>query len=259
MDLLALQIESWDQVHYAEIPEFDVKVGDQVIFHLETGTDLALVVGKIDMRPEELRGETRKVLRLATSEDRQRLESHHQQKLEIFHYCQQAVEKLGLEMKLVDNHIAIDGSRIIFGFIAEGRVDFRELVKDLTHHFQKTIRLQQMGIRDEARLCGDIGPCGRELCCRRFLHQLASVTSDYAKIQGVEHRGCERLSGVCGRLKCCLSYELIMYQELAQKLPAVGTTFKTPQGSGTVISQNVLRQSVNVQLEQNKIVEVPAK
>ncbi len=259
MKHIALQIQPWDQLHYASEPNFEIAPGERVLVQMECGIDLAQVVGRVELNADDTRTMPKTILRKATSEDLTRQEQQNERRHEILKYCQELIQKYKLDMKLVDCHVAYDGGRIIFGFIAEERIDFRELVKELTRHFQKTIRLQQMGIRDEARLCGDVGPCGCELCCRRFLKQLSSVVSDYAKIQGVEHRGCERLSGICGRLKCCLTFELKTYQELAKTLPQIGETIKTVKGPGQVLSLNVLRQSANVRVNADTIIEVSMK
>lgn len=201
MELLELQTESWDQTHYAKIPEYDLVKGEYVVIQFENGQDLAKIVNikKIDEPESRLSAVT--VTRKVTENDIKKYDELNKSKIEALKHCKDLVQKYKLPMKLVDCHFSLDGGRVIFGFIADGRVDFRVLVKELTRHFQKTVRLQQMGIRDEAKLFGDIGACGRLLCCRKFLNELSSITSDYAKVQGVEHRGCERLSGVCGRLK----------------------------------------------------------
>jgi cell fate regulator YaaT (PSP1 superfamily) len=164
-------------------------------------------------------------------------------------------------MKVVDAHFSFDGGRLIFPFIADGRVDFRQLVKDLTHHFQKSIRLQQIGIRDEAKITGDFGSCGRQLCCKTHLKSLVSITSELAEVQQIAHRGSERLSGQCGRLRCCLAYEGKNYEELASNLPAIGSTIKTPQGKGEVIGWHTLKQTVDVALngDRNNVIEFSLK
>jgi len=161
-------------------------------------------------------------------------------------FCKKMASKHKLPMKLVDVHYSFDGSRLTFAFIADGRIDFRDLVKDLTRHFSRTIRLQQIGIRDEAKLIGDYGHCGRPLCCGRFLKDLTSISSEMAEIQQVAHRGSERISGICGRLMCCLAYEENGYEELAKKLPAIGTRVDVDGKKGVIVGHHVLKQSVDV-------------
>ena len=163
-------------------------------------------------------------------------------------------------MKLVDIHFSYDGKRITFAFIAEGRVDFRELVKDLTRKFQKSVRMHQIGVRDEARVAGDIGPCGRILCCKKILKgNYGGTTTEMAYAQQVAHRGLERLSGQCGRLKCCLKYELADYEELKKNLPAIDSIVKTSKGKGKVVGWEILKQVVKVDLGDRTIIEVPIK
>jgi cell fate regulator YaaT (PSP1 superfamily) len=175
--------------------------------------------------------------------------------------CKTLVAKHNLPMKLVDVHFAFDGSRLTFAFIADGRVDFRDLVKDLTRYFNRTIRLQQIGIRDEARIMGDVGHCGRTLCCRGHLFELQSITSEMAELQQCAHRGSERISGVCGRLMCCLSYEQNGYENIAANLPAIGSVLKVDGKKGTVVGHHILKRTVDVRLigdngEEGMIVEV---
>lgn len=163
-------------------------------------------------------------------------------------------------MKLVDVHFSFVGNRVNFAFIADGRVDFRDLVKDLTSHFNKLIRLTQIGIRDEARFSGDCGHCGRQLCCRGFLRDFSSIGSDMAEAQQVIHRGSERISGCCGRLMCCLAYEYEGYKEMAAKLPPIGERISVDGKRGMVVGCHVLKQTVDVEIENGRdgrtIVEV---
>jgi cell fate regulator YaaT (PSP1 superfamily) len=169
-------------------------------------------------------------------------------------------------MKLIDVRFSFDGGKIIFAFTSRGRVDFRDLVRDLTHKFQKSIRLQQVNVREEARVTGDVGPCGRTLCCKSFLDDVGNITLEKAQNQQIVHWGPDRLSGVCGRLKCCLEYEDGLYQELAKNLPVIGRRVKTDSGSGEVIGWHILKQSVDVRLDKKDaedgrptIIEVPIK
>ena len=158
-------------------------------------------------------------------------------------------------MKLVDCGFSFDDTRLTFAFTSDTRVDFRELVKDLTRQFQKKIRLQQIGIRDTLKQVGGIGPCGRNLCCHRFLDDLGNISTDLARDQQIEQRGSDRLSGTCGRLKCCLAYEAEGYKDTAQKFPPVGTMIKTSQGKGKVINWNILKHSVDVRIDDETVIE----
>ena len=190
--------------------------------------------------------EIKPILRKATGIDLEKMPDEEQKK-EAFKYCKTMISRLGLPMKLVGVHFAFDASRLTFSFIADGRVDFRELVKDLTRHFNRTIRLQQIGIRDEAKVMGDFGHCGRKLCCKYFLRDLVSITSEMAEVQQCVHRGSERISGVCGRLMCCLAYEQLGYEEAGKKMPAIGARVRVDGKRGVVVSQNLLKQSVDVE------------
>jgi len=166
--------------------------------------------------------------------------------------CKQLIIEHELPMKLVDVHISFDNSKASFAFIADGRVDFRSLVRDLTRTFNKTIRLQQLGIRDEARITGDIGHCGRNLCCRTHLKDLVSITSEMAEVQQCAHRGSDRISGVCGRLMCCLSYEEEGYKELDKKMPKIGTKVNVDGRKGVIVSQHHLKETVDVEFPAGK-------
>jgi len=151
-------------------------------------------------------------------------------------------------MKLIDCYCSFDSNRLTFSFIADGRVDFRNLVKELTKQFKKTIRLQQLGVRDEAKLTGDIGSCGRGLCCQGHLKELGNVSTEYAKDQMIAHRGSDRLSGQCGRLKCCLAYEEDFYKEELKDYPKIGEKVKTKSGTGYVIGINILSKTFDVRV-----------
>ena len=155
-------------------------------------------------------------------------------------------------LKLVGVNFSFDNSRVTFAFSAEGRVDFRELVKELTYHFNKSIRLNQIGTRDEAKTMGDCGPCGKSLCCKKFIKDFSSITSEMAETQQVVHRGSSRISGICGRLMCCLAYEQQGYEEMCKKLPAVGTRVNVDGKRGVIVGHHVLKQSVDVEFDADK-------
>lgn len=210
--------------------------------------------------PAAKKKELKPIMRKASVVDLERLPSK-EKKEEAIKFCKEMTSKHQLPMKLVDVHFAFDGSRITFAFIADGRIDFRELVKDLTRRFNRTIRLQQIGIRDEAKLVGDCGHCGRRLCCNRFLSELTSITSDMAEMQQCAHRGSDRISGICGRLMCCLAFENKGYEELGKKMPAIGTKVKVDGQRGVVVGHHILKQSVDVKFpaesgEGSTVVEV---
>ena len=264
-----IQFSSWDRFYAFNPGDLFIKEGDSAVVTTSQGADIGRVIEFQDLSEEETAalGEIRPIDRIATREDYDMFLANNSQekKSQALDYCHQAVRKYDLEMKLIDCYSSFDNNRLTFAFIADGRVDFRNLVKDLTRHFQKSVRLHQLGVRDEAKIAGDIGPCGRDLCCKGHLQKLGNVTSDYAENQQVAHRGSERLSGICSRLKCCLAYENDFYSELAEKLPALGTNVKTKHGRGKIIGRHVLKGSVDVEIDSGKegerriIVEVPIK
>jgi cell fate regulator YaaT (PSP1 superfamily) len=261
MRVVEIQFAPWDKIYYFLIGEEALETGDYVIVETKIGVELGKVVGFAELTEEEagkLPEPLKTVSRKATKEDLEKALEQNQQKEKAFNECRELIKKHALPIKLVDVHFTFDGSRITFAFIADGRVDFRELLKDLVKLYKKNIRLQQLGIRDEIKITGDIGCCGRNLCCQSFFRDLGNVTSDYADLQQVAHRGSDRLSGVCGRLKCCLTYEKDLYNELADKLPMIGEKIKTAHGRGEVIGWHVLKQTVDVLLEDKEtVVEVP--
>jgi cell fate regulator YaaT (PSP1 superfamily) len=230
----------------------DVAVGDFVIVETELGLEL----GKLTSLVKELdnsddKRELKPILRKATYEDVSKLPSP-EKKEESLEFCREMIKKYELPMKLVDIHFSFEANRINFAFISDGRVDFRELVKDLAAHFGVSIRLTQIGTRDEAKVTGDCGPCGRGLCCRGFLTEFSSITSEMAEAQQVVHRGSERISGMCGRLMCCLSYEYEGYKEMAGKLPPIGTKVNVDGTRGVITGHHILKQTVDVKISSDK-------
>jgi len=286
MKVVQIQFTPWDKIYNFNPVDSVLLVGDYVIVKTEIGTEIGRVIGFTEViatvmakaKPEKQDDTTQEkisesimqddreikpILRKATTTDLEKVLDQKQKK-KALDYCKKMVNKYKLPMKLVDVNYSFDGSRVTFAFIADGRVDFRELVKDLTRHFNRTIRLQQIGIRDEARLCGDYGHCGRPLCCGRFLSELSSITSEMAELQQVAHRGSERISGICGRLMCCLAYEENGYEELARKLPAIGSEVSVKGKKGTVVAHHILKKSIDVKFpgengESSTVVEVDLK
>ncbi len=261
MKILKVQFYPWDNKLYEfSSGDYDVKIGDKIV----AKTDLGLEVGTVKeiAEPKEVSEndedmeEIKVISRLATRIDLKKIEEKNQEKEEAKKYCREAVKKNGLPMKIVDVFFTLDGGHIIFTFVADGRVDFRELVKDLTRHFQKSIRMQQIGIRDEAKIIGGIGVCGRELCCRKILKVLVNIRSDLLKLQQLENKASDRLSGVCGRLMCCLAYEQETYKECCHDIPQVGEEIKYGEKSGVVVSRHILKRTVNIKDDEGVVVEV---
>ncbi len=190
----------------------------------------------------------REVVRRATKEDISKNEENHRKEKEALAVCEKKVDEHGLDMKLVDVEYVFDGSKMLFYFTSDGRVDFRELVKDLASSFHTRIELRQIGVRDEAKLLGGLGICGQPFCCSRFLNDFYPVSIRMAKDQGLSLNP-TKISGCCGRLMCCLNYEQNVYDELLKITPRVGATVKTPQGIGQVMSVSLLEQKVKVRYE----------
>lgn len=253
MKIARVQFAPWDKVYNFSVGDLKIEVGDYVIVETELGMELGKAITLLNL--EASNGGTEKeikpILRRAEYEDVAKLPSV-EKKESALAFCREMILKHELPMKLVDVHFSWDGGRINFAFIADGRVDFRELVKDLAGHFGANIRLTQIGTRDEARIAGDCGPCGQGLCCRGFLKEFSSITSEMAEAQQVVHRGSERISGMCGRLMCCLSYEYEGYKELAGKLPPLGTRVNVDGARGIVVGHHLLKQTVDVRISGDK-------
>lgn len=248
MKLALVQIYPWDRPSLCELGEWTLEIGQRLLVDTESGQELGRLIAfkyLSDDQAAAWSGHTKKITGLVSPEDCKTVDSF--DKTAAISQCQQFVDQCQLDMKLVDAAVSVDGRRMTFAFTAEGRVDFRELVRLLTRQFSRQIRLQQIGTRDEAKLFGGQGVCGRGLCCRGFLTELTSVTSDMAEVQGVNHRGSERISGICGRLMCCLAYEADGYQEMAKKLPEIGSQWKADGQIGYVINRNILKGVIIVE------------
>ncbi len=237
---------------------FSLEAGDSVIVESDRG----LVLGKVLSPPHEkekrfILKTPPKVVRKASPEDLEQYQKNLQLEKEAFQFCLQKIKEKNLNMKLVKTDVLLDRSKILFYFTAEKRVDFRELVRDLAAQFRMRIEMRQIGVRDEAKMVCGMGGCGRELCCATFLNRFDLVSVKMAKEQNLALNP-SKISGVCGRLMCCLSYEFSTYLELKKNLPKVGKHVVTRSGKGKVIRQNVLNQTVTVELEEGGEVTVHA-
>jgi cell fate regulator YaaT (PSP1 superfamily) len=245
-----VRLYNWENPRlYSSNSEF--RDGEKVIVKGEFGNELGeIVASALEIKEEP----QQPILRKATERDIEVFDKNNERKEEVIQICRKEIKRLQLEMKLVDVEISLDGGNIIVVFSAEERVDFRELVKNLSRALRRSVRMHQIGSRDEARRWGGCGVCGRELCCVKLLKDLPSISIDTARIQQIAHRGSERISGQCGRLLCCLSYEAEQYKELLSGLPEIGNVIKTTEGKGEVLELNALKQEVKVRLENGKIV-----
>lgn len=249
--IIGVRFKPVGKMYYFDPMDYGIKCGDYVIVETSRGIEYGEVVQGIKEVDEHtvvkpLKG----VLRLATDEDTARFKENKRKEKEAYDICAEKIEKHGLEMKLVEVEYTFDGNKILFYFTADGRVDFRELVKDLAAIFKTRIELRQIGVRDESKTLGSIGVCGRNLCCSQFLGEFVPVSIKMAKEQGLSLNP-TKISGACGRLMCCLKYEQDNYEELIQASPKAGAVVSTPDGEGTVINVALLRGKVRVRFEKD--------
>lgn len=250
--VVGVKFRNAGKVYYFDPNGIEVERGQAVIVETANGIEYGtIVIPSLMIEDEELTNPLKTVLRVATDEDVAIENENRAKEAEAMLICQEKINKHNPEMKLISAEFAFDRSKILFNFTAEGRVDFRELVKDLASVFKTRIELRQIGVRDETKICGGIGICGRELCCCTYLSDFASVSIKMAKEQGLSLNP-TKISGLCGRLMCCLKNEAETYEELNRKLPDVGSIVTTPDGmTGQVQSVNVLRQLVKVLITVN--------
>lgn len=235
----------------------DLALGEDVIVETSRGREMGrVVIAPQEVDDEEIVGDLKPVERRAMPLDRLQALRYQRRETAALQHCREMVAASGLPMKMISAEYSYDGTRLVFSFTADKRVDFRELVRDLAKVFQARIELRQIGVRDEAKLQGGVGTCGRELCCRAWLTEFNPVSIKMAKHQGLPLSPME-ISGQCGRLLCCLGFEDGYYVEMKAKMPKVGATVMTSKGPGRVAGQNPLRESVNILLEDESTIEVP--
>jgi cell fate regulator YaaT (PSP1 superfamily) len=225
-----------------------------VIVETAKGIEYATVVmPEGEVESEKLVAPLKPIIRIATQKDKEQLEKNIERKPEAMKIAEEKVQKHNLQMKLIDCEFTFDGTKVIFYFTADGRVDFRELVKDLSSAFRMRIELRQIGIRDEIKIMGGIAPCGRVCCCASCMPDFRKVSIKMAKNQGLSLNP-SKISGLCGRLMCCLSYENGYYADACKKVPKVGSEVGTPDGNGTVINVNMLKMQAKVKIENGEAV-----
>ncbi len=255
MDVAWVKVEQGFPIEPYAVGSLELEIGDLVVVETEAGEVLGVVVGFSTLDLEELHipiEDISPVLRKATPKDLERAQKNEELEREAFEYCKIRIEKRGLPMKLVKVKSALDKRRIVFYFTAEGRVDFRALVRDLARKYKTRIEMRQIGIRDEAKLLGGVGPCGRVTCCSLFLNKFHSVSIKMAKEQYLMLNP-SKISGLCGRLMCCLAFEYDIYKELAKEFPKVGEKVRTVEGiEGEVISANIMDKKVIISLGEGK-------
>ncbi len=248
-DIIGVKFRNGGKVYYFAPNEDEFEIGDGVVVETARGIECGEVaIEKRTIPDEKLLFQLKPVIRKATDEDLAKVEENRKKELAAFETCEKRILKHGLDMKLVSVEYAFDGSKMLFCFTSDGRVDFRELVKDLAGIFRTRIELRQIGVRDEARMLGGLGICGRPFCCATFLNEFQPVSIKMAKEQGLSLNPV-KISGTCGRLMCCLKYEQAAYEDLLKITPRIGATVSTPDGKGVVIDRNLISGNVRVSLE----------
>lgn len=247
-EIIGVKFKKPGKTYYFDPQNLKLKEGDKVIVETALGDEYGeVLIGNKEIKEENLANPLKKVIRIATEKDKKSYEEYKKKEPEALKKCQEKIEKHGLEMKLVDAEYKFDGSKLVFYFTADGRIDFRELVKDLASIFKTRIELRQIGVRDEIRRIGGNGACGRELCCCSFLGNFETVSIKMAKEQNISLNP-SKISGCCGRLMCCLKYEQNVYEEKLSRLPKIGAIVKTADGTGEVCGIETLKEIVKVKL-----------
>ena len=251
MSKVGIRFNKGGKVYVLE-SKLELQDNDKVVVETIRGLELAYVCAPSgDTSNEEIKS----IIRKATNEDLKKVEENKKQEGKVIKLTNELIAKYKLEMKLVDVSFTIDGSKVVVNYVCEDRVDFRELVKDLASNLKIRIELRQIGIRDQAKIVGGIGFCGKECCCKQYLNDFDKVSIKMAKTQGLSLNP-TKISGICGRLMCCLSYENELYAELSKNMPKLNARVKTKDGVGTVIYNNLLKSTVTVRIEADNEIKV---
>ena len=249
VNVIGVRFQNAGKLYYFDPGAFWPTPGDFVIVETSRGVEFGEVVTEVrEINEEELTSPLKQVIRIATAQDVQHAEDNKKSEKEAYAICQKKIGDHKLDMKLVSVEYTFDNSKILFYFTANGRVDFRSLVKDLASVFKTRIELRQIGVRDEARMLGGLGPCGRPICCGAFLGVIDAVSIKMAKEQNLSLNP-TKISGVCGRLMCCLKYEQENYEQTRKKMPKVGKEVMTPDGPGVVWDLNIIKETVRVRIQ----------
>ena len=246
--VVGIRFKKAGKIYYFDPNNSDVKKDCYVIVETARGIEFGeCVIGIKEISEEDIVAPLKTVIRVANEEDIKIHKENKDKEKEAFDICLKKIASHGLNMKLIDVEYTFDNNKVIFYFTADGRVDFRELVKDLATIFKTRIELRQIGVRDEAKMIGGLGPCGRPLCCSSFLGDFASVSIKMAKEQSLSLNP-TKISGICGRLMCCLNYEQSTYEDIRKRLPRIGSIVKTEDGKGEVIANNTVKETVKVKM-----------
>ena len=249
VEVVDIQFRPGQKIYYFDPDGVTYQPGDHVIMDTARGAEFGICTGGNHVIPmKEVVSPLRKVLRLTTAQDEKTVEENRAKEKRAFEVCLKKIEEHGLDMQLVSAEVAFDGSKILFYFTADERVDFRELVKNLASVFHTRIELRQIGVRDKAKMVGGLGICGRPFCCATFLEDFQPVSIKMAKTQNLSLNP-TKISGTCGRLMCCLKYEQDAYEDLIRTSPKMDSFVDTPEGRGTVVELDLLRQRVKVRME----------
>jgi len=248
--VVGVRFKKAGKIYYFNPEDKEINQDEYVIVETARGIEFGrCVVQTKEVSEDDIVSPLKSVIRKATKEDIKKHKENKEKEKEAFQICLNKIGEHKLSMKLIDVEYTFDNNKIIFYFTAQGRVDFRELVKDLATVFRTRIELRQIGVRDEAKMVGGIGPCGRILCCHKFLGDFAPVSIKMAKEQSLSLNPA-KISGLCGRLMCCLNYEQNTYERIREKLPRVGSIVDTPEGRGEVVANSVVKERVTIKVSE---------
>ncbi len=254
--VVGVRFKTAGKIYYFDPGELIIDLNRNVIVETARGIEFGLVVvPNREVDESEIVAPLKKVIRIATDEDIAHAAENDKKEKEAYNICLQKINDHKLDMKLIDVEYTFDNNKVLFYFTADGRVDFRELVKDLAAVFKTRIELRQIGVRDESKMMGGIGICGRVLCCNSFLGEFQPVSIKMAKEQSLSLNP-TKISGTCGRLMCCLKYEQEAYEDLLDRVPKVGAIVETPEGQGTVVEVNLLKEILKIKLDIGKETEL---
>lgn len=247
--VIGIRFKKAGKIYYFDPVDIDICKGEYAIVETARGVEFGeCVIGKKQVPEEKIIAPLKNVIRKADEEDIKRHKDNKSRQQEAFNICMEKIKEHKLNMKLIDVEYTFDNNKIIFYFTADGRVDFRELVKDLATIFRTRIELRQIGVRDESKMIGGLGTCGRTMCCSSFLGDFAPVSIKMAKEQNLSLNP-TKISGICGRLMCCLNYEQETYEDIRKRLPKVSSIVDTPYGKGEVVSNSIVKEMVKVKIE----------
>ena len=250
--VVGVRFKKAGKIYYFDPADMNIQKDTYVVVETARGIEFGeCVIGIKEINENDIVSPLKSVLRIATNEDIEKHFKNKDKEKDAFDICLKKIQEHGLTMKLIDVEYTFDNNKVIFYFTADGRVDFRDLVKDLATIFKTRIELRQIGVRDEAKMLGGLGPCGRPMCCSSFLGDFASVSIKMAKEQNLSLNP-TKISGICGRLMCCLNYEQSAYEDIRKRMPKVGSIVKTSEGTGEVFSNNIVKESIKVKLKKGE-------